>query len=746
LGYTDRLSVLGGERIRAMVSCEAPEYEVDVVRLLHGDVDPDGPGLKTRAIEAGIPSPLPGRVQPIRAGSAVIVEDDQRIAGLASFSLVAAVVPTMVGGPEQAIAAKWSPGKGGFAVTLDETGRLALLLADATGEIARIVDDVPIHDREWSLIGAGYDAEEGVAFIFRRQFRSWPVDPPPTWKSAPLSLTPELANELPLVFGGWGDLGSEDGLGGHFNGKISGPWLTSEVLRESQFDQLSSEPPDGVPVVGRWHFGRDVTGTHVPDISGHDLDGRTVNQPMRGVTGPTWTGQAIHFRERPDEYNAIHFHDDDLGDAGWSVDFEWTIPSDLPTGVYAFHLQIEDADDYLPFVVRPAVGKPQAQIALLLPVYSYLAYSNEHYMAAATRPQALWTMDFSFEDDLANATPYEQSIFNYICENRLLSLYDRHSDGCGAIYSSRLRPTLTIRPRYNKESLRFQSPHQFNEDLYMVDWLETKGFAVDIFTDEDLHRDGLDLLKSYACVITGSHPEYTTEPMWDALDGYLSGGGRLMYLGGNGFFWLTGVDPERPYLIEVRRGQTISPHTRSEFGELDLTTTSRPGGLWRHLGRAPQRLVGVGFTGQGNDYASPYRRTAESRDPRVAWIFDGVTNEILGDYGLHMGGAAGFELDRIEPSLGSPRHTLRLASSFGHSDAYQHTLEDQLEESGNQGGTVNPLVRADMAYFECPNEGAVFSVGSISWMGSLSHNGYDNDISRITENVLRRFSEQESSA
>ena len=45
-----------------------------------------------------------------------------------------------------------------------------------------------------------------------------------------------------------------------------------------------------------------------------------------------------------------------------------------------------------------------------------------------------------------------------------------------------------------------------------------------------------------------------------------------------------------------------------------------------------------------------------------------------------------------------------------------------------------------MVFFETPNDGAVFSTGSISWCGSLSHNGYDNDVSRITANVLRRFS------
>ena len=51
----------------------------------------------------------------------------------------------------------------------------------------------------------------------------------------------------------------------------------------------------------------------------------------------------------------------------------------------------------------------------------------------------------------------------------------------------------------------------------------------------------------------------------------------------------------------------------------------------------------------------------------------------------------------------------------------------------------DPLVRADMVIFETPQAGAVFSVGSISWFGALARNDYDNDVAKITENVLRRF-------
>jgi N,N-dimethylformamidase len=47
---------------------------------------------------------------------------------------------------------------------------------------------------------------------------------------------------------------------------------------------------------------------------------------------------------------------------------------------------------------------------------------------------------------------------------------------------------------------------------------------------------------------------------------------------------------------------------------------------------------------------------------------------------------------------------------------------------------------ADMTIRMTPDGGSVFSVGSISWTGSLSHDSYGNAVSRITENVIRAFS------
>jgi N,N-dimethylformamidase len=136
-----------------------------------------------------------------------------------------------------------------------------------------------------------------------------------------------------------------------------------------------------------------------------------------------------------------------------------------------------------------------------------------------------------------------------------------------------------------------------------------------------------------------------------------------------------------------------------------------------------------------------------SFDPRASWIFEGVgRDELIGEHPslvLEMG-AAGSELDRADFALGTPPHTLVLASSSGHSDAYQHVVEQINTSNGARpGGTQNPLVRADMVFLEYPNGGAVWSSSAIAWCGSLSYNSYTNNVSRITENVLRRFASDE---
>ncbi len=126
--------------------------------------------------------------------------------------------------------------------------------------------------------------------------------------------------------------------------------------------------------------------------------------------------------------------------------------------------------------------------------------------------------------------------------------------------------------------------------------------------------------------------------------------------------------------------------------------------------------------------------------PEVAFVFDGVSRtERIGDFGLIAGGAAGLELDRADVELGTPLNAYCLARSEGHTDTYVLVPEEFLETSLGLGGHENAKVHADMVFFKTLNNGAVFSVGSIAWAGSLSHDSYRNNVSRITQNVLMRF-------
>ena len=234
--------------------------------------------------------------------------------------------------------------------------------------------------------------------------------------------------------------------------------------------------------------------------------------PTRGVTGPTWQHREVDPRHTPEQWNTIHFHDDDLDDAEWEPSFSFDLPVDLPSGVYAARLASGSATDHVPFIVRPTLGSPTADVLLVMPTFSYLAYANERAHASPGYQEQMrsWGMDEQVDDD------YD----GYIKEHRLKSLYASHSDGSGVCYSSSRRPLLNMRPGQLMRVLnRGQgSPHQFNADLHIVKWLRDHDVAFDVATDADLDRDGEALLNSYRVVMTGSHAEYWSENMLDGLD------------------------------------------------------------------------------------------------------------------------------------------------------------------------------------------------------------------------------------
>jgi N,N-dimethylformamidase len=710
LGYADKIGVQPGESIGFKVSSEDERpYEASIVRLLHADPNPAGPGYRDEVVPNAAWR-LPGRRQTVHHGSCAIVSVDAMPMVQRNFALEILVWPTLPDGTGQVIASLWNPfQRSGFMLVLDGKSGLALHVGDGLGAPAVIRLCCTILPRHWYRLHASFDCVSGEAMLFQKALV--PHAGISHDGAAVAKLGARQVGRVPELVFAARPADECRAYTGFFNGKIERPQLSI----------------DGIPA-GDWDFSIGISGTKVHDTGPHALHGVTVQGPARGVTGHDWDGSAFSWRDRPAHYGAIHFHADDLEDAGWATDFSWTVPDGLRSGLYAARLRGEGDEDYVPFVVRPKRGSATSSLLFIVPTASYLAYANEHLALDAALAERV-------HDHLPAFGPNDL----HLAAHRELggSLYDVHDDGSGIMTSSRHRPILNMRPKYQSWLGGTGSAlWQLAADTHILDWLDARGVACDCITDEDLHAEGASLLQRYRCVMTGTHAEYWSTAMLDALAAYRDCGGRIMHMGANGLYWRIAFHPSREGVIEVRRAEVgngwITPP-----GEAAHAFTGEPGGLWRRLGRPPQALVGVGFVGQGFDVSSYYRRLPDSYDDRAKFIFAGVPDEIIGDFGLIGGGAAGLELDRSDHALGTPPRALILARSEKHTRNYLPTVEDLLINYAGQA--ARGAVFAEQVFFETPSGGAVFATGSIAWSGSLSYNGYSNNVSRITENVLRRF-------
>ena len=737
-GYADRLSVAPGEPIEFKVSCEEQgSYHADIVRLVHGDTNPAGPGFKEELLETEVSGERPGRFQPTDAGSCVVVDDASALAIDGAFTLHAFVWPTTPAKPDQGVLGRYAAADGrGYALVIDD-GALGLVV---NGQ--RVSTGEPLEPSCWYSVAASVDG--GTARLYCEPVLNSansllsPAIPVGGAARAERSVpaAPEDAG-VPFAIAGLGRRAGETWIDSHLNGKVDRPKVWTRALSEAELDAITAgaEPP-AEGLAAAWDFADGITPAgiatdRVADAGPAGLHGTCMNFPARAMTGWNWEGIEERFIHAPEQYGAIHFHDDDIEDCGWETDIAWTVPDDLRSGAYALRLQLGGAEDHVPFFVIPPRGTATARAAFLVPTASYLAYTNEHLIHDVPVSQAIFGH---------TAAVGAQDLWLYANPEMGLSTYDLHSDGSGVHASSARRPMINMRPKHR---MSLGGPWQLPADLHLIDWLDELGFEYDVITDRELHDEGAALLQRYAVVMTGSHPEYYSRRMLDAWEEYLADGGRAMYLGSNGFYWIVEWHPEKEHLMEVRKAELGSRAWQARAGEYYMQLNGERSGLWRGRARPPQKLFGTGFTTEGFDRSSYYVQLPDARDPRAAFIMDGIDpSERIGDFGLEGGGAAGYELDRYDRSLGTPPDTLLLAYSEGHSDNYPHVVEEIFFMYPHVGGTMDYQVRADIVYFRTRNDGAVFSTSSIAWVGALNHGGYDNNASRMTANVLRRFMDE----
>jgi len=707
-GYCDRWSARAGEVVSFMVSSvnDAP-FDLRFVRLLCADPNPNGPGYS----ELAMPTEIDGR----KIGH-------ERAAYLGSFGFVPAL--TLGSGAVRLSATIWptTPGKGvqgllsieghdwELTLGIGPGGGAAAVLERKDGSSTRVEVARPLRTRAWYDVEVALDPD-GTLSVKQAPHR------PHGDEGHAHAIGPALETEgaIRLYTGAMPPDGTGAPARHHYNGKIERPRIDRRLAGATDWSS-----------VAHWDFSADIPTQVVPDRGTQSANMHLVNFPTRAMTGSNWTGDVHDWRLDPGQYGAIHFHDDDHGDMGWPASFALAIPAHWPTGFYAAHVRSATGEDMIPFFVRPA--EPRADVVFLVPTFTYQVYGShpkDGRGASIAERAAAW--------NALGELPDMNRQFG-------LSTYSRHSDGSGSSIVSMLRPMLDTRPR--QVSLMDPAPGgsgtgRICADSYIEQWLNDQEWEHDILTDHDLHDEGHDAIASYRVLITGEHPEYLSQRMMEAIQTFIDRGGRLMYLGGNGFYWRAEPSQTHPHAIEVRRAENGIRAWETEPGESYHAFTHGYGGLWRRIGRSSHKLVGVGFSVQGVYSGMPYRFTNAIGDPRVAFMFDGVGAEPGAEFGTFSymgGGAAGYELDSVNPRYGTPAHIVVVAKGVVIRPDYVWAHEDILAEAHPRPQEAWSC--ADMSFFETPGGGAVFSVSSMTFAGALPIEG---QLRTLTTNVLARF-------
>ncbi|KAL9019130.1 MAG: hypothetical protein Q9185_003604 [Variospora sp. 1 TL-2023] len=729
IGYVDPLISFPGDKPAVKVSCTRSTFTSKVFRLRAGSSLPNAPPISHQSIDAIPQQTHQGTPQFSHIGSFARIESwsGPGLDVVQSISISLWCQPTLPSesGHEQFLFSSIDFGQAvGFECLLDEDGCLHLRVGGPSG-IQEIRLSTTLIKNQWYHFEFTIEIDPSIV-SFKGKSKPRDVGEQSVYfeEKHRLAHKAQLASDSPFT------IASNSCKHGSspqpqtpcsFNGKIDG--LKVETTSNGTIHTLLD-----------FDFSLDIPTDRIRDSS-NGLYGKLTNSPSRAVTGYNWDASQGDWTRASYGYGAIHFHDDDLDDAMWDISFRLELPRDLRSGCYAVFVDDGKTSDWIPFFVKPDPKQSQVPpVALIIPTFTYAAYANEHLFDESR------TVHF-----LAEGRDIDK--YSKIMMKRPdlgISLYDSHNDGSGTCYSTVKRAILNMRPDYCM--WLFNGPREFAADLWFVDFLEREVGAggYDVITDHQISECGAELLKRYQVLLSCSHPEYPTFAMLDSYSAFLHDGGHFMYLGGNGYYWVTTHDPARPHRIEVRRAEAGCRTFGLPPGNWHHSLTGEPGGLWRSRGRPPNCLFGLGSCAMGVGKGAGYGITTEARShARVSRFLRGLqTEEVIGDFGLVQGAASGDEIDRLDYTLGTPRNAVIVATTKlagGHSDEYMLFNEETLFPMVDTTGTTSDKVRSDVVFFETPGGGAVFSVGSINWVGALAWNTFDNNVATMTRNVLQDF-------
>ena len=311
--YADPWTARAGERISFMVSVEGADMvDAQLVRLVHGDENPSGPGFVEKEIASTIPVKTAVRRQFTQVGAYAVVPDpERRLAFAGSFTLYAFVCPTKPGGARQAILSRWDIMSGkGYGIGLDVDGRLEFWIGDGA-VIDHVAAETPLATKVWHFVAATFDAGTREARLYQigviNRYNSLigPVVPMDHNSRVAETLRVRPADPGPDVPFLWAGASEENDKRGRFvgmlyNGKIDRAGAADAALSADAIASLAKGAPPMANVVAHWDTTAGYTdagiGDRIVDVGPHGLHADGVNRPVRAMTGWNWAGRSDSFR------------------------------------------------------------------------------------------------------------------------------------------------------------------------------------------------------------------------------------------------------------------------------------------------------------------------------------------------------------------------------------------------------------------------------------------------------------------
>ena len=381
-GYSDKFSARPGETIGFHVNSELGEsYQADIVRLIHGDTNPDGPGYKEEEITSSVSGTYDGEHQPLYSGSYIFVPYSP-LMDVKSFTLCALIYPTTpvtdtegVTVGTQGLLTKFDEeNETGYGLFINDDGELTLKLGGGKGNVQSFSTSKPLFRKVWYKVAASFNAETGEVCLVQQAHVTNTNGGHGMSMLHPLedtndSITAQAKgahqnNDAPFLMAA-STAAAASGrsiCGAHFrevtspleipvntcnyNGKIERPKLLNRAASATEIELMfASAGVEHVPnelrgaLIGAWDFSanmeQNAANPTVYDMSPSRLNGHGINLPIRGVPGFNWSSAYMSFLHGPHEYGAIHFHDESVDDARWKQSFDFKIPDNLKAGFKA---------------------------------------------------------------------------------------------------------------------------------------------------------------------------------------------------------------------------------------------------------------------------------------------------------------------------------------------------------------------------------------------------------------------------